>query len=53
MNILNFRKAIILFFSVMVSMGTMAETNDFTSNIEIGLSKKFFKRLELGLAEEK
>lgn len=52
MNILNFRKAIILFFSVMVSMGTMAETNDFTSNIEIGLSKKFFKRLELGLAEE-
>ena len=36
----------------MLSLGVMAESHDFTSNLEVGLSKKFFKRLELGLAEE-
>lgn len=52
MGIFKLKRGIIFLISVIVSMGTMAETRDFTSNVEVGLSKKFFKRLELGLAEE-
>lgn len=52
MNNLYFRRFILSVFSVMLSLGVMAESHDFTSNLEVGLSKKFFKRLELGLAEE-
>lgn len=52
MSVANIKKSIFLFLSVMVSLGTMAEDHDFTSNLEVGLSKKFFKRLELGVAEE-
>ena len=52
MNNLYFRRFILSVVSVMLSLGVMAESHDFTSNLEVGLSKKFFKRLELGLAEE-
>jgi hypothetical protein len=48
-----FIRGLVIVFSFCLTMNVRAERDacDFASNIEVGVSKKFFKRLELGFKE--